>query len=158
MVEQEDFASGTSSKSTKLVHGGVRYLEKAVKQLDYGQLKLVFEALHERKHVLDQAPHLAKPLPIMTPCYKWWEVPYYWAGKSLGMSDAPCANRAGPESEQPHDVCRDEALRPGGRDPGPDLQPLRVCRGEPPQLPDPLSSPGARGQVHRDPQGGDPLL
>ncbi|WPT13202.1 Glycerol-3-phosphate dehydrogenase SDP6 [Picochlorum sp. SENEW3] len=80
LVEKEDFAAGTSSRSTKLVHGGVRYLEKAFKNFDYGQLKLVFEALHERKTVLDSAPHLAIPLPIMTPCYAWWEVPYYWAG------------------------------------------------------------------------------
>ena len=65
------------------MHGGVRYLEKAFKNLDYGQLKLVFEALHERKAVLDSAPHLATPLPIMTPCYAWWEVPYYWAGLKL---------------------------------------------------------------------------
>jgi len=66
LVEKEDFAAGTSSRSTKLVHGGVRYLEKAFKNLDYGQLKLVFEALHERKIVLDSAPHLATTLPIMT--------------------------------------------------------------------------------------------
>lgn len=66
LIEREDFAAGTSSRSTKLVHGGVRYLEKAVKNLDYGQLKLVFEALHERKTVLDIAPHLATSLPIMT--------------------------------------------------------------------------------------------
>ena len=66
LVEAEDFAAGTSSRSTKLVHGGVRYLEKAVMKLDYGQLKLVFEALHERKTVLDIAPHLTNNLPIMT--------------------------------------------------------------------------------------------
>ena len=65
-MEREDFGSGTSSKSTKLVHGGVRYLEKAVFNLDYGQLKLVFEALHERKRMLDNAPHLCSALPIMT--------------------------------------------------------------------------------------------
>jgi glycerol-3-phosphate dehydrogenase len=80
LIEREDFAAGTSSRSTKLVHGGVRYLEKAVKNLDYGQLKLVFEALRERRTVLSIAPHLTSSLPIMTPCYQWWEVPYYWAG------------------------------------------------------------------------------
>ena len=80
LVEREDFASGTSSRSTKLIHGGVRYLEKAVFQLDYGQLKLVFEALHERLALMNNAPHLTNPVPIMTPCYKWWEIPYYWAG------------------------------------------------------------------------------
>lgn len=83
MVEQEDFGAGTSSRSTKLVHGGVRYLEKAVFGLDYGQLKLVFEALHERKRLLENAPHLTTALPIMTPCYKWWEVPFYWAGLKM---------------------------------------------------------------------------
>ena len=66
MVEAEDFAAGTSSRSTKLVHGGVRYLEKAVMNLDFGQLKLVFEALHERKTVLEIAPHLTNNLPIMS--------------------------------------------------------------------------------------------
>ncbi|KNC77028.1 hypothetical protein SARC_10500 [Sphaeroforma arctica JP610] len=80
LVERADFASGTSSRSTKLIHGGVRYLEKAVFQLDLGQLQLVFEALHERKAMIDHAPHLAHPLAIITPCYKWWEVPYFWAG------------------------------------------------------------------------------
>ena len=66
LLEQGDFGGQTSSKSTKLVHGGVRYLEKAVFNFDYGQLKLVFEALHERKHLIQNAPHLAAPLPIMT--------------------------------------------------------------------------------------------
>ncbi len=80
LVEREDFASGTSSRSTKLVHGGVRYLEKAVFNLDYGQLKLVYEALHERRNLLENAPHLAHTLPILMPCYKWWEVPFYWSG------------------------------------------------------------------------------
>ena len=80
LVERDDFASGTSSKSTKLVHGGVRYLEKAVFNLDYGQLKLVFEALKERKVLLHNAPHLSHVLMIATPCYEWYEVPYYWAG------------------------------------------------------------------------------
>ncbi|GLC35549.1 hypothetical protein PLESTM_000336300 [Pleodorina starrii] len=80
LVEREDFGSGTSSKSTKLVHGGVRYLEKAVFQADLRQLRLVYEALHERATMLALAPHLAAPQPILTPCYKWWEVPYYWAG------------------------------------------------------------------------------
>jgi glycerol-3-phosphate dehydrogenase len=80
LVEGEDFASGTSSRSTKLVHGGVRYLEKAVFQFDPGQLKLVFEALRERRRLLKNAPHLSWPLPIATPCYEPWEAPYYWAG------------------------------------------------------------------------------
>ncbi|CAG8693375.1 1234_t:CDS:2, partial [Racocetra fulgida] len=58
LVERDDFASGTSSRSTKLIHGGVRYLEKAVYQLDYEQYKLVREALHERATFLHIAPYL----------------------------------------------------------------------------------------------------
>ncbi|XP_010558142.1 PREDICTED: glycerol-3-phosphate dehydrogenase SDP6, mitochondrial-like [Tarenaya hassleriana] len=80
LVEREDFSSGTSSRSTKLIHGGVRYLEKAVFNLDYGQLKLVFHALEERKQVIDNAPHLCHALPCMTPCFDWFEVIYYWMG------------------------------------------------------------------------------
>lgn len=67
-----DFASGTSSKSTKLIHGGVRYLEKAFFNLDYGQYKLVREALHERNVWMDIAPHLSSWLPIMLPVFKWY--------------------------------------------------------------------------------------
>ncbi|KAI0667678.1 DAO-domain-containing protein [Trametes maxima] len=80
LVERDDFSSGTSSKSTKLVHGGVRYLQKAVMELDYEQYKLVVEALHERKIFLQTAPYLSAMLPIMLPIYKYWQVPYYWAG------------------------------------------------------------------------------
>lgn len=80
LVERDDFASGTSSRSTKLIHGGVRYLEKAFFNLDPGQLKLVFEALSERAVMLYQAPHLAQPFPTLLPCYRFWEVPFYWAG------------------------------------------------------------------------------
>ncbi|RMZ81137.1 hypothetical protein DV738_g2454, partial [Chaetothyriales sp. CBS 135597] len=80
LVDRDDFASGTSSKSTKLVHGGVRYLEKAVWELDYNQYSLVKEALRERKYFLDTAPHLSSWLPIMIPLQKWWQAPYFWAG------------------------------------------------------------------------------
>ncbi|KAF1939736.1 DAO-domain-containing protein [Clathrospora elynae] len=80
MVERDDFSSGTSSKSTKLVHGGVRYLEKAVWNLDYNQYKLVVEALRERRYFLDTAPHLSQWLPIMIPLQKWWQAPYFWVG------------------------------------------------------------------------------
>ncbi len=90
LVEEVDFAAGTSSRSTKLVHGGVRYLEKAVFKLDPRQLKLVTEALHERDFMINSAPHLAKSLPILTPCYKWWEVPYYWAGLKVGCCVLLC--------------------------------------------------------------------
>ncbi|CAL0328455.1 unnamed protein product [Lupinus luteus] len=83
LVEREDFSSGTSSRSTKLIHGGVRYLEKAVFKLDYGQLKLVFHALEERRQVIDNAPHLCHALPCMTPCFDWFEVVYYWIGLKM---------------------------------------------------------------------------
>lgn len=69
-VEREDWSSGTSSKSTKLVHGGVRYLEKAFKDLDIEQYKLVDEALRERSIFLKVAPHLTDQLPIMLPIYQ----------------------------------------------------------------------------------------
>lgn len=80
VVERDDFSAGTSSKSTKLVHGGVRYLEKAVWELDYNQYSLVKEALRERKYFLHTAPHLSMWLPIMVPVQHWWQAPYFWAG------------------------------------------------------------------------------
>ncbi|KAJ6784558.1 hypothetical protein PWT90_10828 [Aphanocladium album] len=80
LVERDDFSAGTSSKSTKLVHGGVRYLEKAVWNLDYAQLQLVMEALHERRTFLDIAPHLSHSLPILLPLEHWWQAPYMWMG------------------------------------------------------------------------------
>eukprot|EP00112_Aurelia_sp_Birch-Aquarium-sp1_P008696 Seg1964.6 transcript_id=Seg1964.6/GoldUCD/mRNA.D3Y31 product="Glycerol-3-phosphate dehydrogenase mitochondrial" protein_id=Seg1964.6/GoldUCD/D3Y31 len=80
LVEKYDYACGTSSRSTKLIHGGVRYLQKAIFNLDIVEYKLVKEALHERANLLQIAPHLSDPLPIMLPVYKWWQVPYFWAG------------------------------------------------------------------------------
>ena len=71
----DDFASGTSSKSAKLVHGGVRYLEKAVRELDYLQYCLVREALRERAISLAIAPHLSTSLPIMLTIYNWRKAP-----------------------------------------------------------------------------------
>jgi glycerol-3-phosphate dehydrogenase len=78
MVEARDFASGTSSRSSKMFHGGLRYLE----QLEFG---LVREALHERELSLTTlAPHLVKPLPFLFPLTKrWWERPYIAAGMFL---------------------------------------------------------------------------
>lgn len=80
LIEAEDFASETSGKSTKLVHGGVRYLEKAFKDLDYHQYTLVHEALHERNTFLSNAPHLARELPIIIPFYRWIDKFYYGLG------------------------------------------------------------------------------
>jgi glycerol-3-phosphate dehydrogenase len=73
LVEAGDFAQATSSRSTKLVHGGVRYLAS-------GQIQLVYEALHERAVMMRNAPHLVKTQPFITPAYHWFELPYYGAG------------------------------------------------------------------------------
>jgi len=83
LFEQNDFAEGTSSRSTKLVHGGVRYLEAAVKHLDRAQYALVKEGLQERKRFLHNASHLAHPIELITPLYKWYEIPYIYAGLFL---------------------------------------------------------------------------
>ena len=73
LVDSHDFAKGTSSRATKLVHGGVRYLAQ-------GNIALVREALHERTTLLNNAPHLAQPLAFVMPSYQWWETPFYGAG------------------------------------------------------------------------------
>ncbi|MEX2045233.1 MAG: glycerol-3-phosphate dehydrogenase/oxidase, partial [Opitutus sp.] len=78
LVEQADFAKGTSSRSTKLVHGGVRYLRQ-------GNLSLVRSALRERGRLLRNAPHLVHPMAFVIPGYAWWEVPYYAFG--IGLYD-----------------------------------------------------------------------
>lgn len=73
LLEAADFAQGTSSRATKLVHGGVRYLAQ-------GHLGLVREALRERSAILSNAPHLAQPLAFVVPGYRLWELPFYGAG------------------------------------------------------------------------------
>ena len=73
LLESHDFAHGTSSRSTKLIHGGVRYVAQ-------GRLGLVMEALRERAILLRNAPHLVQPLPFVMPAYQWWERPFYGAG------------------------------------------------------------------------------
>jgi glycerol-3-phosphate dehydrogenase len=85
LVESHDFAKGTSSRATKLVHGGVRYLAQ-------GNISLVREALHERTTLLHNAPYIAQPLPFVMPSYKFWEAPFYGVG--LKMYDA-LAGKAG---------------------------------------------------------------
>ncbi|KAK9474613.1 FAD dependent oxidoreductase-domain-containing protein [Dipodascopsis tothii] len=83
LVERDDFGCGTSSRSTKLVHGGVRYLEKAFWNLDIAQYNLVKEALAERATFLHIAPHLSFALPIMIPVYTYWQIPYFWVGTKV---------------------------------------------------------------------------
>lgn len=85
LIDSHDFAKGTSSRSTKLVHGGVRYLAQ-------GNIALVQEALQERMRILNNAPYLAQPQTFVMPTYHWWEAPFYGIG--LKMYDA-LAGRAG---------------------------------------------------------------
>src|SRR5215471_18538446 len=73
LLEQSDFGKGTSSRSTKLVHGGVRYLQQ-------GNLSLVIEALKERGLLFQNAPHLVHDMPFVVPNYEWWEAPFYGIG------------------------------------------------------------------------------
>ena len=75
LVEAVDFAKATSSRSTKLIHGGVRYLAE-------GEIGLVREALRERGALRRNAPHLVSDLGFICPAYKWYEVPYYFVGLS----------------------------------------------------------------------------
>lgn len=76
LLEQSDFGKGTSSRSTKLVHGGVRYLEQ-------GNISLVMEALKERGLLLQNAPHLVSNLGFVVPNYDWWEAPFYGIGLKM---------------------------------------------------------------------------
>src|SRR5689334_4084520 len=77
LIEADDFASKTSSASTKMAHGGVRYLQAAVTGLDARQFELVRHALHERALMLRNAPHLAHPLEFIVPCFSRFEQLYY---------------------------------------------------------------------------------
>src|SRR6201997_5343652 len=76
LVEREDFGRATSSRSTKLVHGGVRYLEQ-------GNVSLVMEALKERGLLRQNAPHLVHEVPFIVPNYSWWEAPFYGIGLKI---------------------------------------------------------------------------
>jgi glycerol-3-phosphate dehydrogenase len=83
LIEKTDFAAETSSRSTKLVHGGVRYLEQAFTNLDFSQLRQVRHGLSERHTLLRNAPHLAHPLGFITPVFSWWEGLYFFLGLQL---------------------------------------------------------------------------
>lgn len=94
LLEKHDFAKGTSSRSTKLVHGGVRYLQN-------GDISLVIEALKERGIMRKNAPHLVQDLSFVIPSYDWWNSPFYgiglkvydmMAGK-LGLGPSTLLNR-----------------------------------------------------------------
>src|SRR4051794_16842179 len=95
LLERDDFAKGTSSRSTKLVHGGVRYLAG-------GQVGLVREALHERGRLLRNAPHLVHGLAFLVPAYRWWDRPYYGLGLWLydRLAGGHSLGRSGPVSRR----------------------------------------------------------
>mmetsp|Transcript_85668 Transcript_85668/g.228414 ORF Transcript_85668/g.228414 Transcript_85668/m.228414 type:complete len:663 (-) Transcript_85668:20-2008(-) len=121
MVEQEDFASGTSSRSTKLIHGGIRYLALAFQKksppnsimdllwnlhYDHSMMQVVMHDLHERAFMIKSAPYMTQPLPMMFPLHKWWEIPLYWvSGKMYDLIAG--SRRTVPQS---HFISRDEAL------------------------------------------------
>ena len=106
LIDKHDLAEGTSSRSTKLIHGGVRYLEMAVKKLDRAQYHLVKEGLDERGTFINNAPHLAGRVALVTPIYHWFEVPYVYSG--LLLYDLMAGKKGIGHSSL---ICRDEALR-----------------------------------------------
>lgn len=103
LIESHDIAGGTSSRATKLLHGGVRYLAQ-------GNVALVREALAERTAVMEIAPHLAQPLPFVMPSYQWWQTPFYGIG--LKLYDL-LAGRAGLGDTEFLDRTRTLAALPG---------------------------------------------
>jgi len=102
LLDAGDFVSRTSSASTKLAHGGVRYLRQAVTEFDPGQFALVRKALHERMHMLRCAPYLANPLELLVPCFGWWELlclatglkAYDWIAGDASLSPSRMLSRA----------------------------------------------------------------
>jgi glycerol-3-phosphate dehydrogenase len=83
LVEAGDFASGSSTAATKLVHGGVRYLQEAVNDLDIDQYQLVKGALRERAVMLHNAPHLTRKIEFLVPCFSHFEKFYYGLGMKM---------------------------------------------------------------------------
>ena len=83
LVDGGDFASGASTAATKIIHGGVRYLEEAVKGLDVKQYEVVNRALHERIHMLHNGPYMTRPLEFLIPCANWFSVAYMGFGMKL---------------------------------------------------------------------------
>jgi glycerol-3-phosphate dehydrogenase len=83
LVDAADFSSGASSAATKIIHGGVRYLEEAVKGLDVKQYEVVNRALHERIHMLHNGPFLSHPTEFLIPCSTWFSVAYMGFGMKL---------------------------------------------------------------------------
>lgn len=108
LLEQEDFSKGTSSRSTKLIHGGVRYLQQ-------GNISLVLDALKERGLLMKNAPHLVRNQSFIVPNYKWWEGPFYGIG--LKVYDMMAGSLGlGPSSwlSREETLQRIPTLEPGG--------------------------------------------
>ncbi len=111
-VEQDDFAAGTSSRSTKLIHGGIRYLALAFQSkippqsiadlflhlhYDHGMMQVVMHDLYERAYMIQSAPFMTQPLPMMIPLHHWWEIPVYWvSGKLYDFIAGACFVPPGP--------------------------------------------------------------
>jgi glycerol-3-phosphate dehydrogenase len=106
LFEAGDFAGATSSAATKIIHGGVRYLEEAVKDVDPKEYHVVVRALHERVRMLDNAPHLTRKLEFLVPSYSWLNVAYLDIGLKIYDWLAGCA-RISPSKF----VSREEALK-----------------------------------------------
>jgi glycerol-3-phosphate dehydrogenase len=112
LLEQHDFAKGTSSRSTKLIHGGVRYLRQ-------GNITLVLEALHERGLLMQNAPHLVLNQTFLVPSYEWWDGPFFGAGMKvydllagkLGLG--PSARLSREETLERIPTLKEEGLRGG---------------------------------------------
>lgn len=101
LVEAGDFAGATSSSATKILHGGVRYLEEAIKNVDPKEYHVVVRALHERARMLDNAPHLTRKLEFLVPSYSWLNALYFniglkiydWLAGSARISSSKFVNR-----------------------------------------------------------------
>src|ERR1700730_1638420 len=104
--EAGDFASATSSASTKMVHGGVRYLEQAVRRFDLAEYEVVNRALRERIRMLSNAPFLTRTIGFITPCFNWFDVAHYEIGLKLYDWIAGAARLS-----SSHFLSRNEALR-----------------------------------------------
>src|SRR4051812_15344380 len=104
LVERDDFASGTSSKSSKLAHGGLRYLQQ-------GEIRLVYEALHERQRLTKNAPHLVKLLPFLIPIFGKGGVLNPKLARALGTAMWMYPPPGGAPIGKPHErLTKDEAL------------------------------------------------
>src|SRR6201984_3493351 len=83
LLEAGDFAGATSSAATKIIHGGVRYLEEAIKGADLQEYHVLVRALHERVRMLENAPHLTRILEFLVPSYRWLDVAYLDIGLKI---------------------------------------------------------------------------